>query len=65
MQRNIKQSETGVGDKKLLVELYVSYPLKTWKKLSFSGVFRAYKMGILARNGLKGFGKAEHVGLFH
>ena len=29
MQRNIKQSETGVGDKKLLVELYVLYPLKT------------------------------------
>ena len=65
MQRSIKQSETGIGDKKLSEELYILYPLKTWKKLCFSGVFRAYKIGILARNGLKGFGKAEHVGLFH
>ena len=46
MQRIIKQSETGIGDKKLSVELYVLYPLKTWENLCFSGVFRAYKMGI-------------------
>ena len=29
MQRNVNQSETGIGDKKLPVELYVLYPLKT------------------------------------
>ena len=29
------------------------YPLKTPENLWFSGVFRGYKMGILARNGLR------------
>ena len=65
MQGNINQSETGIGDKKLSVELYVLYPLKTWENLCFSGVSRVYKMGISSRNVLKGFGKARHVGLPH
>ena len=29
MQRNINQSQTELGDKKLSVEMYVLYPLKT------------------------------------
>ena len=65
MQQNINQSQTGIGDKKLSVELYVLYPLKTWEKLCFSSVFREYKLGISARNGLKGFGRAGHGGLPH
>ena len=65
MQRNVNQSETGIGDKKLPVELYVLYPLKTWENLYFSGVFRAYKMGISSKNELKGFSKAGDIGLPH
>ena len=65
MQQNINQSETGIGDKKLSVELYVSYPLKTQENLCFSGVFRAYEVGISARNELKGFGRVEHIDLPH
>ena len=61
MQQNINQSETGIGDKKLSVELYVLYPLKTRENLCFSGIFRAYEMGILASNELKGFGRVRHV----
>ena len=30
----------------------ILYPLKTPENLWFSGVFRGYKMGTLARNGL-------------
>ena len=30
----------------------ILYPLKTSENLWFSGVFRGYKMGTLARNGL-------------
>ena len=65
MQQNINQSETGIGDKKLSVELYVLYPLKTRENLCFSGIFRAYEMGILASNELKGFGRVRHVDLPH
>ena len=65
MQQNINQSETGIGDKKLSVELYVLYPLKTRENLCFSGVFRAYEMGISASNGLKGFGRIGHIDLPH
>ena len=65
MQQNINQSETRIGDKNLPVELYVLYPLKTRENLSFSGVLRAYEMGILASNGLKGFGRVGHVDLAH
>ena len=50
MQQNINQSETGIGDKKLSVELYVSYPLKTQENLSFSRVFTPYEVGISAKN---------------
>ena len=59
MQQNINQSETGIGDKKLSVELYVLYPLKT------RGNFRAYEMRIWTSNGLKGFGRVRHVHLSH
>ena len=31
------------------------YPLKTLKSLWFSGVYRVYKMGAMARNGLNEF----------
>ena len=31
----------------------ILYPLKTPKKQRFSGVFKGYKVGTLARNGLK------------
>ena len=63
MQQNINQLETEIGDKKLSVKLYVSHPLKTQENLCFSGVFRAYEMGISARNELKGFGRVEHIDL--
>ena len=65
MQQNINQSETGIGDKKLSVELYVLYPLKTREILCFSGVFRSYEMGILPSNGLKRFGRVGHIDLPH
>ena len=65
MQQNINQSETRIGDKKLSLELYVLYPLKTREDLCFSGVFRAYKMGISPSNELKGFGRVGHVDLPH
>ena len=65
MQQTINQSETGIGDKNLSVELYVLCHLKTQENLCFSGVFRAYEMGISARNGLKGFGRVGHVDLPH
>ena len=31
----------------------ILYPLKTPENQRFSGIFRGYKMGTLARNGLK------------
>ena len=65
MQQNINESETGIGDKKLPVELYVLYPLKTRENLCFSGVFRTYEIGISASNGLKGFSRIGHVDLPH
>ena len=65
MQQNISQSETGIGDKNLPVEPYALYPLKTRENLCFSGVFKAHEMGILASNGLKGFGRVGHVDLPH
>ena len=65
MQQNINHSETGIGDKKLSVEQYVLYPLKTRETLCFSSVFRAYEMGISASNGLKRFGRVGHVDLPH
>ena len=39
-------------------------PLKTPENQRFSGVFRGYKMGTLARNGLKNT-KAMTEGVFH
>ena len=36
-----------------LASVPILYPLKTPENLWFSGVFRGYKMGTLARNGLK------------
>ena len=65
MQQCINQSDTGIGDKKLSVKLFVSYPLKTQENLCFSGVFRAYEVGISVRNELKGFGRVEHIDLPH
>ena len=35
-----------------LANVPILYPLKTPENLDFSGVFRGYKMGTLARNGL-------------
>ena len=36
-----------------LVNVPILHPLKTPENLRFSGVFRGYEMGTLARNGLK------------
>ena len=36
-----------------LANVSILYPLKTPENLWFSGVFRGYKMGTLARNGLR------------
>ena len=63
MYQNINQSETGIGDKKLPVELYVLYTLKTREILCFSGAFRTYEMGISPSNTLKGFGRVGHINL--
>ena len=65
LQQNINQSEPGIGDQKLSVELYVLYPLKTRENLCFSGVFRPYEMEILVSNGLKVFGRVVHVDIPH
>ena len=35
-----------------VVNVFILYPLKAPTNLWFSGVFRVYKTGILARNGL-------------
>ena len=45
--------------------IHLFYPLRTQENLCFSAVFRAYKMGISARNELKGFDIVGHVGLPH
>ena len=37
----------------LLANIPILYPLKTPENLRFSSVFRGYKMGILARSGLR------------
>ena len=34
------------------INVFILYPMKTPEKQRFSGVFRGYKMGALARNGL-------------
>ena len=34
-----------------LANVSISYPMETPKKPWFSGVFKGYKMGILAKNG--------------
>ena len=47
------------------VNFSVLYPLETPGTLCFSGVFRGYKMGTLARNGLKAFDRVRYVGLPH
>ena len=65
MQQNTNQLETEICDKKLSVELYVSYTLKTQENLCFSGVLRLYEMGISVRNELKGFGRVRHINLPH
>ena len=39
--------------KPFLANVPILYPLKTPENPRFSGVFRAYKMGTLARNGLE------------
>ena len=36
-----------------LINVSILYPLKTAKNQRFSGTFRGYKLGTLARNGLK------------
>ena len=38
-----------------LVNVLILYPLKTPEKQRCSGAFRGYKMGILARNGLRNY----------
>ena len=43
-----------------LANVPILYHLKTPENLWFSGVFRGYKMGTLARNGLKE-GKIAHI----
>ena len=65
MQQNINQSKTGIGDKKLSVQLNVLYPLKTRGNICFSGVFRTYQMGISARTESQGFGRVGRVDLLH
>ena len=40
-----------------LVNVPILYPLKTIENQNFSGFFKGYKIGTLARNGLK---KTEH-----
>ena len=47
------------------VNFPILYPLKTPGKLCFSGIFRVYKMGTSARNGLKAFDRVGYVGLPH
>ena len=47
------------------VNFPVLYPMETPGTLCFSGVFRGYKMGTLARNGLKAFDRVRCVGLPH
>ena len=47
------------------VNFPVLYPLETPGTLCFSGVFRGYKMGTSARNGLRAFDKVQYVGLLH
>ena len=44
------------------VNFPVLYPLETPGTLCFSGVFRGYKMGTSARNGLKAFDEVRYVG---
>ena len=41
--------------KPFLANVSILYPLKTPENLWFSGIFRGYKMGLLARNGLGNF----------
>ena len=45
-----------------LANVPILYPLKTSETLWFSGVFRGYKMGTLAGNGLKGCSFTETKG---
>ena len=42
-----------------LVNVLILYPLKTLENLWFSGVFRGYKMGTLARNESKASNRAS------
>ena len=54
--------DTGITNKynlnylnSVLANVPISYVLKTPENQRFSGVFRGYKMGTLARNGLMDF----------
>ena len=49
----IKSQEIMKFSNPLLVNVPTLYPLRTPENLWFCGVFRGYKMGPLARNGLK------------
>ena len=57
----------GAVSRKFLTSLtHFQFPfpiLKTPENPCFSGIFRGYKMGTSARDGLKAFGRFGHVGL--
>ena len=47
-----------------LAKVPILYPLKTPENLWFSGVFRGYKIGTLARNGLRAVSKVKSFLVF-